>query len=121
MAREFGSLLRQLRGATIFSMGQLARHLGVKVPYLSGVERGKRAPLSNERINEAASFLGLSGSDHERLLAAAAESRGFFELVSDAVSPAKQELGAALARGWSDLDEGKVASLRKILAEPEEN
>ena len=117
MAREFGALLRHLRETTDFSMGNLARYLGVAIPYLSGVERGRRAPLSNKRIKKAVAYLGLSSDDHEALLASAAESRGFFELVAHAASPAKQELGAALARGWSDLDEGKVASLRQILAE----
>lgn len=116
MANEFGSLLRQLRESASVSMGQLARFLGVSTPYLSDVERGRRAPLTESRIHEASSFLRLSSQDGEKLLAAAAGSKGFFELMWDAESQTKLELGAALARRWPSLGDERA---RRVLEELE--
>jgi transcriptional regulator with XRE-family HTH domain len=120
MANEFGSLLRKFREATGLSMGQLARYLGVSTPYLSDVERGRRTPLSEQRIQQAVHFLGLGQNDHRKLVAAAAESRGFFELGTASTSAAKQEFGAALARGWASLDDERVKRMWKILEEEDE-
>lgn len=116
MANEFGSLFRRLREAAGVSMGQLARYLGVSTPYLSDVERGRRAPLTEGRIRQASSYLGLDEKNATQLVGAAAESRGFFELGLDAVSQTKFELGAALARRWPSLGDDRA---RKVLEELE--
>jgi transcriptional regulator with XRE-family HTH domain len=61
-ARElaFGKQLRRLREAANKSMGDLARHLGTSVTFISDVERGKiPVPFSTENIQKIADFLGV--------------------------------------------------------------
>lgn len=111
--KEFGRLLRRLRTGAERSMGQLARHLDISVSFLSDVERGIRAPLMNERIEEAAGYLGV---DSTELLDAAARSRGVFELKVNVGGDDARRVGAALMRGWP-LDEDKIERIRKIIEE----
>lgn len=113
----FGKLLREAREAAERSMGALARHLGVSVPYLSDVERGNRQPLTDERIRTAAAFLGV---DSRPLLKAAAETRGAFQLDAAQVNPQHRQVGAMLARQWGAISDDKLAQIRELLESEEE-
>ncbi len=113
---RFGELLRRRREEAKVSMGKLARHLTVSVPYLSDVERGRRTPLTPERITKAAEVLGANPNE---LLAAAAESRGAFELDATKVSDRARRVGATLMRGWPDLDEEQLERIEQIVTETE--
>lgn len=112
MREKFGDLLRRLREEKDKSMGGLARHLGYSVPYVSDVERGNRAPFAPEKIVEAAAYLGVPA---QPLLVAAIESRGSFEIDVRNASPRAMEVGAALMRGFQDLDEDALEKLAAIL------
>jgi transcriptional regulator with XRE-family HTH domain len=92
----FGELLRQLRLPTGKSLGELARHLGYSVVYLSDIERGRRPPFDDSKIRETAAFLGL---DPEPLLDAALHTRG--EMIFDVKSQSDPALDVlkSLARG----------------------
>lgn len=112
-AKEFGELLRQLRKEAGRSMAEVAEHLDFSVPYVSDVERGKRAPLAHDRIVALASFLNVSTAP---LLAKAAVSRGAFELdASGEMSSLKEKVGAALMRGWPDLTEEQLRTIDQVL------
>lgn len=112
MKSDFGKLLRKVRKRSEKTMLDLATHLGVSVVFISDVERGNRAPLRPERIIEAAAFLNI---DPEPLLLAAAEQRGAFELDAVQVSGKAREVGAALARGWADLNEAELEQIAAII------
>lgn len=116
MNEEFGRILRHHREKAEKSMGELARHLGVSVPYLSDVERGNRLPLTKERIYKTAELLDLNP---EILLTVAAQSRGAFELDATEVSQKAREVGAALMRGWSDLSEEDLEKIHQIVGSGE--
>ena len=108
----FGRLLRQARSQAERSMGELARHLGVSVVYVSDVENGNRPPFTKERVLSAAEYLK---TDVEPLLAAAAKTRGVFELDARKVSQKAQEGGAALMRGWPDLTDEELEGIEEIV------
>lgn len=112
MASKFGELLRRLRKEKGKSMGDLARHLVVSVPYISDVERGYRPPLTEDRIRDVAHFLVVNPRP---LLEAAAESRSQFRLDATAVSSMARQVGAALERRWSDLSEEELRNIESIL------
>lgn len=115
---KFGVMLRDAREIAGRSMGELARHLDVSVPYLSDVERGFRPPLVDDRIMKAAAFLGASP---DPLLKAAAEARGAFQL-SAAVNPTARQVGAMLSRQWNaddGLSQSKLKRIREVLEEAE--
>jgi transcriptional regulator with XRE-family HTH domain len=110
--RKFGQLLRAERDRAGKSMGELARHLVVSVPYVSDVERGNRSPFSQERLLRAAAFLRC---DPKPLIEAAAGDKGAFELDARSVTQTGREVGAALARGWSELSDEDLEKIRTIL------
>jgi len=112
---DFGKLLRSYREAAHVSMGALARHLGVSVTYISDVERGTRAPLSKERIEAAAIFLKLTHEQERKIAAAAAESRGFYELGAANLPEPGKEAGATLMRGWPRYTETEFEKLKRFL------
>ena len=109
---SFGGLLKETRTAAKKSMGELARHLSVSVPYVSDVEQGSRTPLTKERIMAAARFLG---ADPTPLLEAAAKERGTYELEANTVTPTARRVGAALARGWKDLTDQELERIYRIV------
>jgi len=111
MKKNFGKELREARKKAGKTMLDLADYLGVSVVFISDVERGNRAPLRTDRILRAAQFLN---ADAKMLLQAAAEQRGAFELDAE-VSNRAREVGAALMRGWKDLDEKQLEQIAKIL------
>lgn len=112
MRSEFGDLLRKIRRKSGKTMLDLAEHLGVSVVFISDVERGNRAPLTRERIVKAAEYLGV---DPGPFLVAAAKSKGSFELDATRVSVKAREVGAALMRGWTKLDEEDLEKIARIL------
>jgi len=110
--RPFGPLLRDARAGKGVTLGALAAELGVSVPFLSDVELGRRAALSNERILAAAKALGIVPTD---LLAAAAAARGSFEL-RDLGDRLRQEVAARLASIWAELSEEQLLELKVLLS-----
>lgn len=96
MDTRFGELLRKLRMDANRSLGELARHLGVSVVYLSDVERGRRAPLAFPKIIETATFLNVRPLP---LFKAAAQHRGSFDLDVTDYPDSAFELLSSLARG----------------------
>jgi transcriptional regulator with XRE-family HTH domain len=78
------------------SLGDLARHLGLSIVYLSDIERDRRGALGPIKILEASEFLETSP---DLLLRAAAESKGTFDLDVRDYSPVAFELLSGLAKG----------------------
>ena len=111
MGHVFGKLLRKKRTEAGRTMGQLARHLGVTVPYISAVEHGEKKPLTHDRIIQTAAYLEI---DAQLLFAAAAQDGRAFELVGR--TPIEREVGAALARSWTDLSEDQLRRIQGVVS-----
>ena len=117
MKNTFGNFLRRRRTAAGKTMGDLARHLGVSITYISDVERGYRAPLTRINIIKAAEFLGIDASP---LLLAAAERQGAFTLNID-VRPKGRTVGASLMRTWEELSDEDFDEIAQILERKEKD
>jgi transcriptional regulator with XRE-family HTH domain len=109
---RFGRVLRNMREQKKATMGELARHLGVSVSYLSDVERGFRPPLVDEKIMRTATFLEVQP---DGLLREAAEARGAFQLDAARVTPSARHVGAMLARQWAEMSPEKLNRIQKVL------
>jgi transcriptional regulator with XRE-family HTH domain len=116
MENDFGRLLRTKRTKAGKSMLQVADLLGVSVAYISDVERGRRSPLRADRIEEVAKYLHVDAAE---LAAAAASSRGVYELPATGVTSKARAVGAALMRGWPTLSEEKLAEIESIIKKDE--
>ena len=112
MQRGFGNLLRNTRKKAGKSILDVAQHLGVSVVFISDVERGNRAPFTSDKILKVAELLDV---DPEPFLQAAAETRGSFELDATQVSSKARQVGAALMRGWTELNEKDLETIAQIV------
>ena len=108
----FGKLLRKRREEANKTMGDLADFLGLSVPYLSDVERGRRAPFHPDRLHKISQFLKI---DFDELYEAALKSREAFELDAVNVTSQAREVGAALMRGWADLTPEQLQKIAKVI------
>lgn len=71
----FGERLRAARQSAGKSLRDVAMELGCSVPYLSDVERGRRGPLSGDKLEMVARVLNEHG-----LLDASARERAVLDL-----------------------------------------
>ena len=58
MTQTYGHLLRAIRQDQGVTLGQLAREIGVTVPWLSRVELGEAEPFSEDMTHRICTFLG---------------------------------------------------------------
>ncbi len=110
----FGSFLRKTRTKKNVTLRDLARHLGCSDPYLSDVELGRRPPLTDTRIHQAAKFLGIEPAE---LRKKAAISRGKFTLPTK-VSAKHDELAVRLSMAWESLSEKDLEAIGRVLKKP---
>lgn len=73
--KTFGECLAYLREAKDVTLRELARKIGVSAPFLSDVEKGRRAALTAERIEMVAKVLNLSEEEKTDLHTAAGRQK----------------------------------------------
>lgn len=111
----FGDLLRNHRKSRELQLGQLARLLSIPPSLLSDIELGRRQPFRTELLELCAQVLSLTESQTEELVAAAAASRGAFELTVDVRNVAASTAGAALMREWPGLPDKAYEELTDVI------
>lgn len=115
MARKndsFGGALRGARTAARKTLGDVARHMGVSISFLSDVEHGRRNPLDSQQITAVAAFLGVAS---QPLLVAAAKERQSVKISSQREDVL--EVAAGLARVLENADDTMLARLRELMEE----
>lgn len=73
--RSFGEVLHQLRKKKDVTLRELARKINVSAPFLTDVEKGRRAPLTAERLEAAVLALNLDKKEERELYDAAGRQR----------------------------------------------
>lgn len=71
----FGELVKEMRLKKNVSLRKLAEEIGVAAPYLSDVEKGRRNPLSEEKMRKVIEVLGLTPEEANELFDHAALER----------------------------------------------
>lgn len=111
---KFGEFVRILRIKNHEVMGDMARVLDVKVPFLSAVESGKRnAP--KEWINILCSHYDLSDEERKELENSIEESKT--QVKVNLIGSGKSQRKAALsfARSFDDMDDDTAEKIIKLL------
>lgn len=72
---SFGEFLTQLRELKDVTLRELARKIGVSAPFLSDVEKNRRAPLTAERLEKVAEALNLSDIEKTQMYDIAGKQR----------------------------------------------
>ena len=76
MSREtFGQFLARKRQEKKISLRGLATQLGISAPFLSDVEKDRKTPFNNERIEQVARILNLSEEEKTVMLDLAGQSK----------------------------------------------
>lgn len=71
----FGAFISAKRKELRLTLRETAKHLGIACGYLSDVEQSRRPAPEGDFVERISRYLGLSKTDHERLLDLAAKSR----------------------------------------------
>ena len=69
--RSFGEVLHTLREKKDVTLRELARKIEVSAPFLSDVEKGRRAPLTADRLEAVVLALNLDKTEERELYDAA--------------------------------------------------
>lgn len=109
---KFGELLRRRREEAGRTLLELAGFLGLSQPYVSDVERGRRAPFRADRLGRIARYLE---TDFDELYDAALQSRDVFELDARDVTDQARRVGSLLVRKWPDLSDAELSRIQRVL------
>lgn len=112
---SFGELLLQLREKHDVTLRELARKIGVSAPFLSDVEKDRKAPLTAEKLEKVAIALGLSPEEKIQLFDIAGKQRNTIAPDLPAYIMERDYVSVAL-RTARDLDAGE-AEWQKFIEE----
>ncbi len=109
--RRFGNAFCSARTFARKSLSETARVLGISPAYLCDVEKGRRGPLSTQRIITAATFFGV---DPRELIS----SSGRVTLESRGLSDTHRRLGAMLCLRWRELSDDQLRGISRVVQQP---
>lgn len=112
---QFGNMLRRERKDQNLTLGDLAKKVGISVPYLSQIETGTK-PLQEKLVDRIVQELGLIGDDANAMRRAAAVSMSEYSIrMQDGASNDDRILASMLATGFARLSPAKKSQLREIM------
>lgn len=112
---QFGNLLRRERKEQSLTLGDLARKVGISVPYLSQIETGTK-PAQDKLLERFVTELGLIGDDANALRRAAALSMGEYSIrMEDGADNDDRILASQLAAGFARLSHAQKDQFREIM------
>ncbi len=113
---QFGEFVRMLRIQTNQVMGDMAKLLGVSVPFLSAVETGKKnIPAEWESLLE--SIYNLDQDSTDKLKKAIEASKCQIKVKLSGVDDVKRQVALKFARSFDDMDSYTAERIMKILEE----
>lgn len=103
--RQFSRALRNLRQARGVLQKSVAAVLDVDAPTLCAVERGVRAPLTDERIQRLVPLLRMSPAELDHLLWAARHDRLLANLQAGGATSEELDLMSKALTTWNYMDQ----------------
>lgn len=115
MLTALGSFLRTLRDDRNELLKDMAVKLDMSPAMLSSIETGKRN-ISKGFAEKVAAVYGLGEEKREALSLAIAQTKEEIAFNISGLSAADQKLAFSFARKFSDLDEDRKESIKRILS-----
>ncbi len=118
--KSFGEVLRECRRQARKTLQETADFLGVSAVYVSEVERGKRPPFKNSRLEKLGEFFEI---DPFKLIIAAWKQKGLLEVDLANASSAQVAVLSGLARGglsdecWKEIHSYLIQKYRENFKE----
>ena len=113
---KFGEFMRVLRVKNHEVMGDIAKMLGVSVPFLSAVENGKKN-VPEDWINKLKSHYILNNVEVNELLNSVEQSKTQMKLDLTKTSSFKRAAALQFARSFEGMDEETALKIMQIFNE----
>jgi transcriptional regulator with XRE-family HTH domain len=111
---SFGEFVRILRIKHHEIMGDMAKMLGVKVPFLSAVENGKKnVPV--EWINKIVDYYNLDSGEQERLKEVIEESKTQYKIKAQNAGKLQRKAAVQFARSFDNIDDETAERIIELL------
>ena len=117
---SFGEFVRILRIKHHEVMGDMAKVLGVKIPFLSAVENGKKN-VPSDWVDKIAVHYGLSSSEQKRLQKSVDESRTQYKIIVGNAGIHQRKAALQFARSFDEMDDETATKILELLSKKEDN
>ena len=117
---RFGELVRVLRIRHHEVMGDMAKKLDVKIPFLSAVENGKKN-VPAELIDKLVKVYELSPEDNRELQEAAEESRTQYKISAVGSGINQRKAALQFARSFDKMDDETALRVLELLSSKKES
>ncbi len=117
---SFGEFVRILRIKNHEVMGDMAKVLDVKVPFLSAVENGKKNVPSDWAYKLTVHY-NLSTEEQHSLLQAIDESKTQYKLPMENAGIHQRRAALQFARSFDEMDDETALKILELLSHKEEN
>lgn len=111
---SFGEFVRILRIKHHEVMGDMAKVLDVKTPFLSAVETGKKN-VPTDWIDKLVEHYSLSEFEKRKLENAIEESRTQYKIMAQNASVNQRRVAMQFARSFDDIDDETALKIMKLL------
>ena len=111
---SFGEFVRILRIKHHEVMGDMAKVLDVKTPFLSAVETGKKN-VPTDWIDKLVEHYSLSEFEKRKLENAIEESRTQYKIMAQNAIVNKRRVAMQFARSFDDIDDETALKIMKLL------
>ncbi|MBR1676365.1 MAG: XRE family transcriptional regulator [Clostridia bacterium] len=111
---KYGEFMRILRVRFHEVMGDTAKLLEVKIPFVSAVESGKKN-VPEEWIPKLIEHYHLNEGEQQELMAAIEESKTQMKINLFSASDSQRRLAVQFQRSFENLDDDTVEAIMKLL------
>lgn len=111
---SFGEFMRVLRVKNHEVMGDVAKMLGVKVPFLSAVENGKKN-VPSEWIEKIVTYYNLDAKGQAELKEAIEESKTQYKIIMNDSGVNQRKAAMRFARSFDDMDDETAIAILNLL------
>jgi HTH-type transcriptional regulator, competence development regulator len=115
---SFGEFMRVLRVKNHEVMGDVAKMLGVKVPFLSAVENGKKN-VPTEWIDKIVNYYNLNEEEQSDLKEAIEESKTQYKIIANDSGVNQRKAALQFARSFDEMDDETAIRIMELLNERE--
>ena len=116
---SFGEFVRILRIRHHEVMGDMAEKLGVRLPFLSAVENGKKN-VPGDWVEKLTTLYSLTDEEKKELESAVLESKTQYKLHVGNAGPVQRKAALQFARSFDNMDDETALKILALLGKQEE-
>ena len=116
---KFGELVRIIRIRHHEVMGDMAKKLGLKLPFLSAIESGKKN-VPTDLITKIVECYHLGAEEEQELIQAAEESRTQYKISTIGAGINQRKAALQFARSFDKMDDETALRVLELLGSKED-